>query len=413
MTIVVFEDERWGWFAPLSLTHHLSELTWGTKTLLQAVRSLVPGEEVVLWGRSTLREAVRERIGIDYNTSPKGRVLLVNARARPTRALGQVMGGEKAGFAVIADGELVVARTGLGGVVPGEMSTRRLHSLAKPLDRRELGPGFLFKGPWDMVESNGMAIAEQGERLANQAPAPGGIELKGPPLSLRMADSAEVGKFVSIDTRPGPVILDESSVVESYSMITGPCYIGPRSRLRSALIRSGTSIFENCRIGGEVENSIIMPFTNKTHFGFVGDSILGSWVNIGAGGTFSNLKNTYGTVRLQKDGKKVDTGLVKFGPVVGDMAKVSIGALVYAGKTLGVASQVTGLVDSNVPSFTYKGGEGTELVELQLDSVLETQRRMMERRGQELSREEEALVRSVFAATAQERRAAGVRKGTL
>ena len=218
---------------------------------------------------------------------------------------------------------------------------------------------------------------------------------------------------MTFDSRLGPVVVDEGASIESFSRVSGPCYVGLETRLHSALVRGGTSVFEGCKVGGEVENSIIMPHTNKAHLGYVGDSIVGEWVNVGAGSVFSNLKNTYGNVRTELEGRRVDTGMVKFGPVIGDMAKVTIGALIFAGKSVGVASQVTGLVQKNVPSFTYFDGGSGRMVELILDSVLETQKRMMERRGMTLSKVLESLIRRLFLATRAERRKAGVRKGRL
>ena len=184
-------------------------------------------------------------------------------------------------------------------------------------------------------------------------------------------------------------------------------------RISWAQIGGGTSIFDSCNVGGHVQNSIIMPFTNKAHHGYVGDSYVGSFVNLGAGSTFSNLKNTYGNVRLTVAGKKVDSGMLKLGPVIGDMAKLSIGSLVYAGKSVGVGSHVSGLASTDVPSFTYFDSARGPGVELLLESTVETQRRMMERRGMTLGRAEERLMRRVFALTSKERRRAGVKKGGL
>jgi hypothetical protein len=105
--------------------------------------------------------------------------------------------------------------------------------------------------------------------------------------------------------------------------------------------------------------------------------------------------------------------MMKLGPVIGDMVKVSIGALVFAGRSVGVSSHLLSLVDRNVPSFTYFDGSSGKKVELLVDSAIETQRRMMERRGMTLSKAREGLIRRIFKATAAERRKAGVRKGRL
>ena len=104
--------------------------------------------------------------------------------------------------------------------------------------------------------------------------------------------------------------------------------------------------------------------------------------------------------------------MLKLGPVVGDMSKASIGALVYSGRLLGTGCHVAGLASKNVPSFTYFDGSG-RMVELLVESVVETQRRMVERRGKSLTRAEETLIRKTFEDTSGERRKAGVRKGRL
>jgi len=134
---------------------------------------------------------------------------------------------------------------------------------------------------------------------------------------------------------------------------------------------------------------------------------------VGAGCTFSNLKNTYGNVRLLIGGRAVDSGMLKLGPAVGDMAKLSIGTRVYCGRQVGVGAHVTGLASVDISSFTYYDSISKRKVELLLESVIETQRRMMERRGQTLGRSEEGLIRRAYAATAAERQRAGVKKGRL
>jgi UDP-N-acetylglucosamine diphosphorylase/glucosamine-1-phosphate N-acetyltransferase len=420
LSAVIFEDEHWPEFAPLSIVRHISELRWGTKTLLDAVRDGLPEvKRIVLWGRGFLGDVTKERLGVEYNEKTErdeGVVLLINARARPTQSLRAILASKKHDqFAAVCRNELVAARTRVSSSLsPGELSTKKQIAIAKPLDTLELGEDHLFQGIWSMVESNGMAIAEQGSCGPIYRPNANELVFSGPPSNIRIHETATVDGLVSIDARLGPVVVDQDATVESFSMLSGPCYIGRRARLRSALVRSGTSVFENCRIGGEVENSIIMPFTNKSHYGYVGDSVVGEWVNLGAGSTFSNLKNTYGNVRIQTmRGRTIDTGMAKFGPVIGDMAKVSIGAMVYAGISVGTGSHVVGYVRQSVPPFTYFDGESMRWVELRLDSIFETQRRMMERRGMNLSKREEALVRFVFNTTAEERRKASVKRAEI
>jgi UDP-N-acetylglucosamine diphosphorylase/glucosamine-1-phosphate N-acetyltransferase len=296
---------------------------------------------------------------------------------------------------------------------PGVVNSRKLAKLVKGMDRIELPPDAEFAGPWELVESNGLAIAEQAVHFEEFLELPEGVALKGPPSNLRIHGSVQIEGHVSFDTRLGPVVVREASTIDSFSRISGPCFLGPSTRVKSALLRGGTSLSEGCTVGGEIENSIMLSHSNKAHLGYVGDSIVGEWVNLGAGSVFSNLKNTYGNVRVEVAGERVDTGMMKLGPTIGDMTKVSIGAMIFAGKSVGVSSHVGGLVDWNVPSFTYYDGESGKSVELLLESAIETQKRMMERRGMTLSKAREAFIRRIFAATRSERQKARVRKGRL
>jgi UDP-N-acetylglucosamine diphosphorylase/glucosamine-1-phosphate N-acetyltransferase len=412
MAVVLFEDEHWQDFAPLTTLRHVGLMRWGRRTLLDSVRAVVGAKDVALWGRPELGAVVKASEEAEYNTPAEGEVLLLNARVKPNTDLGALV--ERRGRFVATSGDVVVAaRIAAKDLVPGMLQSRRILKLSKGSDVLELPSGAAFRGCWQMVESNGMAIAEQTVQFLDQLELPEKTGVRGPASNLRVHGSAEVEQNVTFDTRRGPVVIDEGALIESFTRVSGPCYVGPRTKVHSALLREGTSVFEGCRIGGEVENSIIMPHTNKSHLGYVGDSVVGEWVNLGAGSTFSNLKNTYGSVRVEANGKRVDTGVMKFGPVIGDMAKVSINTAVYSGKCVGVASQVSGLVDRNVPSFTYYDGSKGRMLELRLDSVIETQTRMKERRGMAVSKAEELLIRQTFKATAVERRKAHVRKGKI
>ena len=359
-----------------------------------------------------LGPVTKESTGMDYNEKVYGSVLFVNARARPSGTLTTLVQRPNS-FVAQSEGSLVAARVSAANLKPGVISAREAVRLAKNSDGLEAPADSLFNGYWDMVESNGLAIADQARRFEESLPISGQTEVRGPPSNLMIEAGADLESHLTFDARLGPIIIRRGAVVESFSRIMGPCYIGPKTKVFSAQIGGGTSIFESCKVGGQVENSIIMPHTNKAHHGYVGDSYVGEWVNLGAGSTFSNLKNTYGNVRLDVGGKRLDTGMLKLGPLVGDMCKVSIGALAYAGKTLGTGSQVSGLASSNVPSFTYLDGTRREMVELLVDSVVDTQRRMMDRRGLVLTRAFEGLIRKTFSSTAGERRSAGVKKGKI
>jgi len=413
MRVVVFEDDGLAGFGPLTLLRHTSLLHWGTKRLIDALVEKIPNAtDVTLWGRPELAAVSKEDTKYSYNERAYGPTVLVNARTRPSEGL-LLPASWSEPFVALSRGRLVAARLDSSALKPGVITKKGVASLAKRVKRVTTSSEPLFEGYWDLVEGNGLGIAEQARHFEETLPVPRGVEVRGPAANVIIDAGAEIEGHVTLDARLGPIVVDRGAVIESFSRIMGPCYIGPRVRMMSAQIGGGTSIFESCKIGGQVENSIILPFTNKAHHGYVGDSYVGSWVNLGAGCAFSNLKNTYGNVRLDLGGEKVDSGMIKLGPVIGDMAKLSIGALVYAGKAIGAGSHVSGLVARSVPSFTFYDSGSGKKVELLLESVLETQRRMMERRGMALGRAEEGLIRRAFTSTAKERKKAGVKKGSL
>ncbi len=412
MTVVVFEDDATTGFGPVTKLRHMGQLNMGTKTLIEAVQeSVADTADLIVWGRAALKDVCRESLGKRYNEKANGLTTFINARARPGRLL-LALASRKTPFVAVAGGLVLAARVKGAGMVPGPIGKKGTVRIGKSVEKLEAPADSLYSGYWDLVQSNGLAIAAQAKRFEDPLSLPSTVEVRGPRSSLRIGGRAEVELHVTFDTRLGPVVVEEGASVESFSRVMGPCYIGPKVRVCSALVGGGTSVFEDCKVGGQVENSIIMSHTNKAHHGYVGDSYVGEWVNLGAGSTFSNLKNTYGNVRLNIGGGLVDSGMLKLGPIVGDMSKVSIGALVYSGSFLGIGCHVSGLANRNVPSFTYSDGSG-RMVELLVESVVETQRRMVERRGKALTRAEEALIRKAFEDTSVERRRAGVKRGRL
>ena len=416
MRAVVFEDDLCERFAPLTLTRHVSQLVWGTRTIWQSLRRLTK-EELLPSGRNYLADVTRERLHVEYNPEVEEEVLLINGRVRPDAQFERVLRSEPKS-AVLFNDRLVMARVSrqqfaAAGGDAGIVTPRVVARLAKELGTIERHDATLFENIWEIVQSNGYAIVLQAPSEKEMAPPPRLSNVRGPSSNLIISAEAEVEEITSFDVSKGPVIIDDGAHIEAFSQLSGPSYVGPRARIHAALIRSGTTIGEECRIGGEVENSIVMPYTNKSHHGYVGDSIVGEWVNLGAGSTFSNLKNTYGSVKMEVDGKKVDTNLVKLGPMVGDMAKVSIGSMVFAGKKIGVGSQLVNLVRDDVPSFTLYDGHTSRGVELKLESAILTQQRMMDRRGMALSKAGKSLIEYLFDASSAERRLKKVKRGVV
>ena len=197
-----------------------------------------------------------------------------------------------------------------------------------------------------------------------------------------LGPGVEINDPVVFDSKPGPIVVDADVKIGPFSFLRGPVYVGPKSRISEhASIKDGVSIAHTCKIGGEVEGTILEAYSNKQHHGFLGHSYLGSWINLGAGTCNSDLKNTYGTVNMQYGDEKISTGMQFIGCIIGDYAKTAINTSIFTGKTIGVASMVYGFATTNVPSFVNYARTFDEVGTLPPDVIVTTQKRMFARRN--------------------------------
>jgi UDP-N-acetylglucosamine diphosphorylase/glucosamine-1-phosphate N-acetyltransferase len=264
----------------------------------------------------------------------------------------------------------------------------------------------LLTFPWDLISANGEQIVQDLPLLARQAGWPTAAERPPADPSVVVHNPAQVyvhpaarldGPLV-LDARDGPIAIDAAQV-EPFSVIQGPAAIGAGALIASARIRGETTIGPVCRIGGEVEASIIQGYSNKHHDGFLGHSYLGEWVNIGAMTTNSDLKNTYGSIRVVLEGLgQLDSGILKLGCFLADHVKLGIGLHLNGGAVIGTGSNIFGVhfAPKTIPPFTW-GGEVFR--EYRIDGMIDVARKVMGRRKVALSPEYEAMLRDVFGMT--------------
>lgn len=207
---------------------------------------------------------------------------------------------------------------------------------------------------------------------------------------------ANVEPFVVFDTSAGPILLREGSTVQSFTRVVGPCYVGRDSMLMGERI-SGSSIGDTCRVHGELSATVFVGFANKGHDGFVGHSIVGRWVNMGAGTITSNLKNTYGTVALWTPVGIRDTKMQFLGTLFGDHAKTGIGMKLTTGCVLGMGANVFDRMPPKaVEPFAW--GSGAPYDSYDVSKFIDTAARMMSRRHVELSEHGKQAIRDSHAA---------------
>jgi UDP-N-acetylglucosamine diphosphorylase/glucosamine-1-phosphate N-acetyltransferase len=237
--------------------------------------------------------------------------------------------------------------------------------------------------------------------------------VRGSKNDVYIAPGAQVHPMVVIDATEGPVYIDERAVVYPFSRIVGPCYIGKESRLIAVKCHEGNSIGPSCRIGGEIECSIIQGYTNKYHEGFLGHAYVGEWVNLGALTTNSDLKNDYSSVSVIMHGRlPIDTGSSKVGCLIGDHTKTSIGTFLNTGAYVGAMAIImaTGKpMQKFIPSFSWLL-EGVVTKGFGKGKLYETARIVMARRGRQWTEAEQAMWDAVFEMT-RPRREELIKKG--
>lgn len=255
--------------------------------------------------------------------------------------------------------------------------------------------------PYDIFKLNGAEITADFKLLTQgrlSQPLSNTNTLLGDAAQLFIEAGASV-ECSTINVKNGPVYIGRDAEVMEGCHIRGPFALGEHAGLKmAAKVYGDTSIGPHCKVGGEVSNSVLFGYSNKGHDGFIGNTVIGEWCNLGADTNTSNLKNNYGNVDVwnYREGKYKGTGLQFHGLIMGDHSKSSINTMFNTGTVVGVAANVFngGFPDKFVPSFTWGGADGMET--FRFEKALEVAARMMERRAIQLTQADIDILKVVF-----------------
>jgi UDP-N-acetylglucosamine diphosphorylase/glucosamine-1-phosphate N-acetyltransferase len=408
MRVCLFEDRGVLDLEPLTLTRPAFDLLCGLSPLADKQRRHFPPAEVGLLVRPELADLCRvlhpDMPVNDAAWLRAGPVVLVNGRWLPgpgaaadtSQPCVAVVGGEVA-YAALEPDHLACCSA--------ETIDECLAAWKGRLPQRSAG-GRMFHYLWELVAHNGEQIIRDWE-TRDAAPSPPGVvpAVVGPAGRLRVDPTARIDPLVVADTTGGPVVIGPGAVVTAFTRLEGPCCVGPGTQLHGAKIRAGTTLGPDCRIGGEVEASVVQGHSNKYHDGFLGHAYVGEWVNLGAGTSNSDLRSDYGEVRVMVNGRLVPTGQAKVGCFLGDHTKTGLGALLNTGTNAGAFCNLLpgGLLPRYVPSFgSYWNGSLSDRADLW--ALLQTAAKVMGRRGRELTEAHRALYADLYERAAAERR---------
>lgn len=391
MRLYLFDDEVADGWAPFALTRPCAELRFGALTLRERLELAAGGRAEGLLARPWLRdfaEPGRPPV-LRPDEIPDGEArLFLASRFVPEAPVGLVP--DDAATFYCGD-EPVGCRLPAGVERPDEAWFGRPSAL--PGTREVRLPGMVLGPVWELVDRNperllrDLRAGQGGEEVAlapgtppPTADLPEGVHALGDePILLGRDVRLEPG--VVLDTRGGPIRLDDGVEVRAGARLAGPLHAGAGSRLLGGSLER-LSAGPVSYLRGEIEASVVLGHANKAHDGYLGHAYLGRWVNLGAMTTNSDLKNNYSTVRMGPPERRIDTGLLKLGCLLGDHVKTGIGLLLGTGTVVGAGSNLYGgAPPAWVPPFSW--GEGERLDRYRRDAFLETAAAVMARRGVE------------------------------
>jgi len=382
--------------APLTYWRSVFELRSGRKTLLDRAANRLGLAVSGLWTRDWIADVARQRFMMPVNAALEPGAVLVNGRW----LMDAPVDFPPPPFAATQDSQIVYLScdaTLAARLEPADLlePDRR----ARLLDSVECAPieAVMLDYLWTLVDRNADALLADwsgGDRSIEGQVSSSAVVLE--PDFVRIGPQAVVDPTAVIDARQGPIYIDEGARISPHTLIVGPAYIGPGSVIKPhSYIHGGTTIGPMCKVAGEIDACIISGYTNKQHEGFLGHSYVGSWVNLGAGTVNSDLKNTYGPVRIPLNGRETDTNLTFFGAVIGDHVKTGIQQTLATGTVLGFAAMAScsRILPRFLPSFSWLTDEGT--VPGDPERLLKTAVRVMDRRRVTCSEAEEKLFRAL------------------
>ncbi|GBD87014.1 UDP-3-O-[3-hydroxymyristoyl] glucosamine N-acyltransferase [bacterium BMS3Abin03] len=412
MHICIFEDDKYSNFYPLTLSRPVYDLVCGVRSLKEKILAEFEEADISLHCRKYLEQATRSgNPNFKINSITGDECVFINGRIALSSDVKNLV-------ANIGD-EDIVYKNG-DTVILAKLSGENLSKIKAHLPdaiTADLLDGIFsvetdaecYNYLWEMIANNGPEIVNDIEHLRKTGyfithlDDFAGVNFVNPD-KIFIRQNVTIKPGVVIDASKGAVLLDEDAFIFPNAVIEGPAYIG-----KSSKIKSGATIYENvsigsvCKIGGEVEDTIVLPHSNKQHSGFIGHAYLGSWVNLGADTNCSDLKNNYSTIKVTLNGYTIDTGSQFLGVIIGDHSKSAINTMFNTGTIIGFSCNIfgAGFPDKYIPSFSWGGSDG--ITTYDLSKSIQTAKVVLSRRNKKFTTEDEKLFEDIFNLTKEER----------
>ncbi|QCX52950.1 putative sugar nucleotidyl transferase [Elizabethkingia sp. JS20170427COW] len=384
MIQLVFSDAQyWEDFLPLTYTRPIAEMRVGSLTFRERWEKLLGFSESFYYTEKYLQDKYPEPKALES--------LLIVPNFLPSEKLLQQIKDLQFGEALVYQHELVAARVNLENFNIGQIEKMT------DVEDEDL---VIFKKPWDLFTYNDKAIRFDFDLLTkgrkSQEISTTNF-INGSKEEIFIEEGVEM-EFVFLNTKKGPIYIGKDAEIQQGVMLAGPLAIGEHAVMKmGAKIYGATTFGPYAKICGEVSNVVIFGYSSKGHDGYLGNSVLGEWCNLGAGTCTSNLKNNYALVKMwsYKDKSFIDTGLQFCGSVMGDHVKTAINTTINTGTTIGVAANIfqSGFAPHLVENFSWGGRNDSP--KFQLERAYETAKTMMARRSIDLTQEDKEILKFI------------------
>ena len=389
MNYILFDASR-NSLLPLTYTRPVCDIRIGILTIREKWEKYL-GEKT-----STITE---DYLSAKYPTEQSEEMMLINGSICPTPKLLKAIKGLKVGQALVCQGNVVAMYKTKAQFLSEEDSTQEI----------EVEYDFIkINNTWDIFVLNDKALREDFELLTqNRKSAPLSSTNRVVGEQNIFVEEGAVVEFAILNAKEGPIYIGKDAEVMEGSIVRGPFAMCEYSVLKMASkIYGATTLGPYVKVGGEVSNVVIFGYSNKAHDGFIGNSVIGEWCNIGADTNASNLKNTYEEVRVWSIEKNtfVPTGQTFFGTIMGDHSKCGINTMFNTGTVIGVSSNIYGhgYQRNYIPSFAWGGTTG--LKSYDMEKAIEVAEKMYQRRNVVMSQQDKEILRNVYTQTLKNKR---------
>lgn len=383
MQLVFSDAQYWEDFLPLTFTRPTAEMRCGILTFSERWQKLLDFFEVSFITEEFLQGKYKK---------PEGKEsLLIVPNFIPTENVLEQIKNLNSGEALVYENEVIAAKL--------DMENFSLNQIEKMTDIEE--ELLFFKKPTDLFSYNEKAIDYDFELLTknrNSQELSSTNGFLGNKKDLFIEEGAQI-EFSTLNTKTGKIYIGNNTEIMEGCNLRGPIALCENSKFNlGAKIYGATTIGPHCKVGGEVNNIVIFGYSNKGHDGFLGNSVIGEWCNLGADTNSSNLKNNYASVKLwnYRAKKFIDTGLQFAGLIMGDHSKTAINTQLNTGTVVGVAANIfkSGFPPNLIENFSWGGMKGDE--KFNLNKAYEVAEKAMERRHIDLTDVDKQILKCIY-----------------